>query len=222
MVPRRPVDHEAGHRVAVEVGPLTPPGGRRLDDHPVLQARLPVGIAGMEVGLVPAPAYRRGYTGTPSGARSGTSFRTPRHPRADDRPGPTVSHGRSRCARRESSRSTSRASAVAPYRHVRGPGRQRRDPRGHGLQRSYGANTPAGHVQIGDPYTQKKMHDFLLEARDEEMITFITDNGGGGLSSSVGESAILAGALMSIWTRYLLNMKGSTYGKYGCRNPRSA
>ncbi len=58
---------------------------------------------------------------------------------------------------------------------------------------SYGANTPAGHVQIGDPYTQKKMHDFLLEARDEELITFITDNGGGGLSSSIGESARLAG-----------------------------
>ncbi len=50
-------------------------------------------------------------------------------------------------------------------------------------------NTPAGHVQIGDPYTQKKMHDFLLEARDEGLIRFITDNGGGGLSSSVGESA---------------------------------
>jgi phosphoribosylformylglycinamidine (FGAM) synthase-like enzyme len=44
-------------------------------------------------------------------------------------------------------------------------------------------------VQIGDPYTQKKMHDFLLEARDEGLIRFITDNGGGGLSSSVGESA---------------------------------
>ena len=58
---------------------------------------------------------------------------------------------------------------------------------------SYGANTPAGHVQIGDPYTQKKMADFLLEARDEDLITFITDNGGGGLSSSVGESASLAG-----------------------------
>ena len=58
---------------------------------------------------------------------------------------------------------------------------------------SYGANTPAGHVQIGDPYTQKKMADFLLEARDEDLITFITDNGGGGLSSSVGESARLAG-----------------------------
>lgn len=49
--------------------------------------------------------------------------------------------------------------------------------------------TPAGHVQIGDPYTQKKMHDFINEARDRGYFTFITDNGGGGLSSSVGESA---------------------------------
>jgi phosphoribosylformylglycinamidine synthase II len=54
---------------------------------------------------------------------------------------------------------------------------------------SFSASTPAGHVQIGDPYTQKKMHDFLLEARDEGLIQFITDNGGGGLSSSIGESA---------------------------------
>jgi len=54
---------------------------------------------------------------------------------------------------------------------------------------SFSKNTPAGHVQIGDPYTQKKMHDFLLEARDQELIQFVTDNGGGGLSSSVGESA---------------------------------
>ena len=54
---------------------------------------------------------------------------------------------------------------------------------------TYSETTPAGHVQIGDPYTQKKMHDFLLEARDEGTIEFITDNGGGGLSSSVGESA---------------------------------
>ena len=54
---------------------------------------------------------------------------------------------------------------------------------------SFSAHTPAGHVQIGDPYTQKKMHDFLLEARDQGLIAFITDNGGGGLSSSVGESA---------------------------------
>ncbi|MFC1821062.1 AIR synthase-related protein, partial [Thermodesulfobacteriota bacterium] len=54
---------------------------------------------------------------------------------------------------------------------------------------AYSEHTPAGHIQIGDPYTQKKMHDFLLEARDECLISFITDNGGGGLSSSIGESA---------------------------------
>ncbi|QTA79445.1 Phosphoribosylformylglycinamidine, synthase subunit [Desulfonema limicola] len=57
---------------------------------------------------------------------------------------------------------------------------------------SFSENTPAGHVQIGDPYTQKKMHDFLLEARDKGLIAFITDNGGGGLSSSIGESALLS------------------------------
>jgi phosphoribosylformylglycinamidine synthase len=54
---------------------------------------------------------------------------------------------------------------------------------------TYTEHTPAGHVQIGDPFTQKKMHDFLLEARDEGLISFITDNGGGGLSSSIGESS---------------------------------
>jgi phosphoribosylformylglycinamidine synthase len=58
---------------------------------------------------------------------------------------------------------------------------------------SFSENTPAGHVQIGDPYTQKKMHDFLLQARDEDLIRFITDNGGGGLSSSIGESARFSG-----------------------------
>ncbi len=66
----------------------------------------------------------------------------------------------------------------------------------HGVTASseiYSEHTPAGHVQIGDPYTQKKMHDFLLEARDQGLIAFITDNGGGGLSSSVGESARFAG-----------------------------
>ena len=62
----------------------------------------------------------------------------------------------------------------------------------HGVTASsevYGAHTPAGHVQIGDPYTQKKMHDFLMEARDRGYIAFITDCGGGGLSSAIGESA---------------------------------
>jgi len=62
----------------------------------------------------------------------------------------------------------------------------------HGVTASseiYTEHTPAGHVQIGDPYTQKKMHDFLLEARDEGLTSYITDNGGGGLSSSIGESS---------------------------------
>ncbi|MCP3922760.1 MAG: phosphoribosylformylglycinamidine synthase [Desulfobacterales bacterium] len=65
----------------------------------------------------------------------------------------------------------------------------------HGVTASsevFSENTPAGHVQIGDPYTQKKMHDFILEVRDESLMTFITDNGGGGLSSSIGESAELS------------------------------
>ncbi len=63
----------------------------------------------------------------------------------------------------------------------------------------YGEHTPAGHVQIGDPYTQKKMHDFLLEARDQGLISFITDCGGGGLSSAVGESARFSnGALVEL------------------------
>ncbi len=71
----------------------------------------------------------------------------------------------------------------------------------HGVTASseeFGAHTPAGHVQIGDPYTQKKMHDFLLEARDEGYIAFITDCGGGGLSSAIGESARFAGGC-EVW-----------------------
>lgn len=47
----------------------------------------------------------------------------------------------------------------------------------------------ASHVQIGDPFTQKKLHDFLIEARDLGLFSAITDNGAGGLSSSVGEMA---------------------------------
>lgn len=49
--------------------------------------------------------------------------------------------------------------------------------------------SPATAVQIGDPITQKRMTDFLLLARDRGLYTSITDNGAGGLSSSVGEMA---------------------------------
>jgi len=50
-------------------------------------------------------------------------------------------------------------------------------------------SAPVQAVQIGDPITQKRMFDFLLEARAEDMYQAITDNGAGGLSSSVGEMA---------------------------------
>ena len=50
-------------------------------------------------------------------------------------------------------------------------------------------DSPVQAVQIGDPITQKRLADFLLEARDQGLYTDITDNGAGGLSSSVGEMA---------------------------------
>ena len=53
--------------------------------------------------------------------------------------------------------------------------------------------SPSSAVQIGDPITQKKMMDMILEARDSGLIQVITDNGAGGLSSSVGEMAELTG-----------------------------
>jgi phosphoribosylformylglycinamidine synthase len=48
---------------------------------------------------------------------------------------------------------------------------------------------PQSVVQIGDPITQKKMLDFIIEARDKLLYEAITDNGAGGLSSSIGELA---------------------------------
>ncbi|NLN60093.1 MAG: phosphoribosylformylglycinamidine synthase [Deltaproteobacteria bacterium] len=54
-------------------------------------------------------------------------------------------------------------------------------------------DSPVTAVQIGDPITQKKMTDFLLVARDRGLYRCITDNGAGGLSSSVGETARLSG-----------------------------
>lgn len=53
--------------------------------------------------------------------------------------------------------------------------------------------SPAQAVQIGDPITQKIMADMLLEARDRGLYRALTDNGAGGLSSSVGELAQLSG-----------------------------
>jgi phosphoribosylformylglycinamidine synthase len=50
-------------------------------------------------------------------------------------------------------------------------------------------HSPATAVQIGDPITQRRMYDFLMRARDLGLYNAITDNGAGGLSSSVGEMA---------------------------------
>ena len=54
-------------------------------------------------------------------------------------------------------------------------------------------DSPVQAVQIGDPITQKRMSDFIYEARDRQLYRFVTDNGAGGLSSSVGEMADLCG-----------------------------
>ncbi len=54
-------------------------------------------------------------------------------------------------------------------------------------------SAPVQAVQIGDPITQKRMFDFLLVAREQGLYEAITDNGAGGLSSSVGEMAQSSG-----------------------------
>ncbi len=52
------------------------------------------------------------------------------------------------------------------------------------------SGSPVQAVQIGDPITQKKMTDMLLEARNRSLYSSITDNGAGGLSSSIGEMGL--------------------------------
>ena len=54
-------------------------------------------------------------------------------------------------------------------------------------------DSPVQAVQIGDPITQKMMADFLAEAREAGLCSGLTDNGAGGLSSSVGEMALATG-----------------------------
>ena len=55
------------------------------------------------------------------------------------------------------------------------------------------SSVPQSVVQIGDPITQKKTLDMIIEARDSLLYEAITDNGAGGLSSSIGEMAQLSG-----------------------------
>ncbi len=59
-------------------------------------------------------------------------------------------------------------------------------------------NSPATAVQIGAPIVQKNMLDLLLEARDLDLFHAITDNGAGGLSSSIGEMGEDTGARVNL------------------------
>jgi phosphoribosylformylglycinamidine synthase len=68
--------------------------------------------------------------------------------------------------------------------------------------------SPVTAVQIGDPITQKRMTDFLLMARDRGLYSSITDNGAGGLSSSVGEMALESGGARVFLDRAPLKYPG--------------
>jgi len=58
--------------------------------------------------------------------------------------------------------------------------------------------TSSGAVQIGNPITEKKLLDALLEARDQKLYNGITDCGGGGLSSAVGEMGKKLGVTVNL------------------------
>ncbi|MFC2048137.1 phosphoribosylformylglycinamidine synthase subunit PurL [Chloroflexota bacterium] len=53
-------------------------------------------------------------------------------------------------------------------------------------------------VQIGNPIVEKKLIDVLLQARDRGLYRRITDCGGGGLSSAVGEMATETGVRVDL------------------------
>ncbi|MGB9634433.1 MAG: AIR synthase-related protein, partial [Chloroflexaceae bacterium] len=60
------------------------------------------------------------------------------------------------------------------------------------------AVTVGSAVQIGDPITEKKLLDVLLQARDARLYSAITDCGAGGLSSAVGEMGAECGASVEL------------------------
>jgi len=53
-------------------------------------------------------------------------------------------------------------------------------------------HSPRSAVQIGSPITQKNMADFMIRAVHSGLIKCSTDNGAGGLSSSIGELATIS------------------------------
>ncbi len=70
----------------------------------------------------------------------------------------------------------------------------------------------AGAVQIGNPIEEKRVLDALLVARDEGLLTAVTDCGAGGFSSAVGEMGELTGAVVHL-DRAPLKYDGLTYSE---------
>jgi len=71
-------------------------------------------------------------------------------------------------------------------------------------------NISASSVQIGNPIMEKKLIDALIKARDRGLYRRITDCGGGGLSSAVGEMASKTGARVYL-ERVPLKYSGLSY-----------
>jgi len=67
-------------------------------------------------------------------------------------------------------------------------------------------------VQIGNPIVEKKLVDILLQARDRGLYRRITDCGGGGLSSAVGEMAEETGVRVDL-EKVPLKYAGLTYSE---------
>jgi len=65
-------------------------------------------------------------------------------------------------------------------------------------------------VQIGNPITEKKVTDTILQARDKNLYSAITDCGAGGLSSAVGEMGEELGADIDL-EKVPLKYKGLSY-----------
>ncbi len=63
-------------------------------------------------------------------------------------------------------------------------------------------------VQVANPYTQRCLTDFLIEARNKGLLTAVTDNGAGGLASSVGEMSTLTGGAVIDLSRLRLKFEG--------------
>ncbi len=68
----------------------------------------------------------------------------------------------------------------------------------------------SGAVQIGDPIQEKKVLDALIQARDKNLYTAITDCGAGGLSSAAGEMGEELGVRVDL-EKIPLKYKGLSY-----------